>query len=373
MPELSHTPLVGLIDPFYEAAARPELWRNLLAELSAAFGAAGATLCVGPISRNTPKIWSPSLDEAIDIGLRTGWLPNRNIRVPRQFKAFGQGRDVVTDSMVFSPWELDHLPFNAEYIASVKARSFASMKLAGEADSTVILEIERLVGMAPFSAREIEALRLLVPHARQAAELALRLAAVQMDGLIDAVSTFNCGALLLGSRGQVLTLNRHAEAMLGPEIFVRSAKLTASNRDCDADLQRLIGTVTCRSPGHEAKPVAAIRIPRLGAGDLLVHAAPLVRSASELFERASAIVMIDDLGAQSTPTARLLRRFFGLTGAEAAIAAAIASGQELDEISRTRGVSLGTLRNQLKAIFVKTGTRRQAELVALLRRYVEAA
>jgi DNA-binding CsgD family transcriptional regulator/PAS domain-containing protein len=373
MPELSYTPLVGLIDPFYEAATRPELWRNLLAELSEVFGAAGATLCVGPVSQNTPKIWSPSLDEAIDIGLRTGWLPHQNARIPRQFKAFRQGRDIVTDSMIFSPWELDHLPFNAEFIASVKARSFACMKLAGEGDSTVILEIERFVGMAPFSAREIEALRLLVPHAQQAAELALRLAAVQMEGIIDAVSTFNCGALLLDSRGKVLTLNSNAEAMLGPEIFVRGAKLTASNRDCDAALQRLIGTVTGRAPRHETKVVAAIRIPRLGAGDLLVHAAPLVRSASELFERASAIVMIDDLGAQSTPTARMLRRFFGLTGAEAAIAAAIGSGQDLDEISRTRGVGLGTLRKQLKTIFVKTGTRHQTELVALLRRYVEAA
>jgi len=372
MPDLSHTPLVGLIDPFYEAAARPELWRNLLAELSEVFGAAGATLCVGPIAHNAPKIWSPSLDEAIDIGLRTGWLPNRNIRVPRQFKAFRQGRDVVTDSMIFSPWELDHLPFNAEYIASVKARSFASMRLAGDGESTVILEFERFVGVAPFSTREIEALRLLVPHAQQAGELALRLADMQMGGLVDAVSTFNCGALLLDSRGRVLSMNSNAEAMLGPEIFVRGAILTASNRDCDADLQRLIGTVTGRVPRHETKPVAAVRIPRLGASDLLVHAAPLVRSAPELFERATAIVMIDDLGAQSTPTARLLRHFFGLTDAEAAIAAAIASGRELEEISRARGVSLGTLRNQLEAIFAKTGARRQTELVALLRRYVEA-
>ncbi len=370
MPDMSHTQLVGLIDLFYEAAARPELWRNLLAELSEVFGAAGATICVGPVSQNTPKIWSPSLDEAIDIGLRTGWLPHQNARIPRQFEAFRQGHDVVTDSMIFSPWELDHLPFNAEFIASVKARSFASMRLAGEGDSTVILEIERFIGAAPFSAREIEALRLLVPHARQAGQLALRLAAMQMEGLIDAVSAFDCGAILLDSRGRVLTSNSNAEAMLGPEIFVRGARLTASNTDCDAELQRLIGTVTGRAPRHETKPVAAIRIPRLGAGDLLVHAAPLARSASELFERASAIVMIDDLGVQTTPTARLLRHFFGLTNAEAAIAAAIASGRELDEISRTRGVSLGTLRNQLESIFAKTGTRRQAELVVLLRRYV---
>ncbi len=372
MPDLNYTRLAELIDPFYEAAARPELWQNLLVDLSEVFGAAGATLCVGPISHNTPKIWSPSLDEAIEFGLRAGWLPNQNIRVPRQFKAFDQGRDVVTESMIFSPWELDHLRFNAEYIALIKARSFASVRVAGDRDSTVILELERFVGAEPFSTREIEAIRLLVPHAQQAGKLALRLAAAQMGGLIDAVSTFNCGAILLDSRGRVLSMNSNAEAMLDPEISVRSGRLVASNRDCDADLQRLIGTVTGRAPRHETEPVAALRIPRLGAGDLLVHAAPLVRSAPELFERAEAIVMIDDLGVQLTPTARLLRHFFGLTNAEAAIAAAISSGRELDEISRARGVSHGTLRNQLESIFTKTGTCRQTELAALLLRYVGA-
>jgi DNA-binding CsgD family transcriptional regulator/PAS domain-containing protein len=372
MPDLNYTRLSGLIDPFYEAAARPELWRNLLMELSEVFDSGGATLCVGPISRNTPKIWSQSLDEAIDIGLRTGWLPNQNVRVPRQFNAFRQGRDVVTDPMIFSPWELDHLPFNAEYIASVKARSFASMRLAGEGESTVVLEIERFVGAEPFSTREIEALRLLLPHGQRAGELGLRLAAVQLGGLIDAVSTFSCGALLLDSRGSVLSMNSNAEAMLGPEIFVRGGILTASNKDYDADLQRLMGSVTARGPRHETKPVAAIRISRPGAGDLLVHAAPLARSAPELFERATAIVMIDDLDAPLTPTARVLRQAFGLTSAEAAIATAVSSGRELGEIAHSRGVSLGTLRNQLNTIFAKTGARRQTELVALLLRYVGA-
>jgi DNA-binding CsgD family transcriptional regulator len=152
---------------------------------------------------------------------------------------------------------------------------------------------------------------------------------------------------------KVLSMNSNAKAMLGPEIFVRGGLLKA--KDCAADLQRLIGSVTARGPRHETKPVAAIRISRPGAGDLLVHAAPLARSAPELFERAKAIVMIDDLDAPLTPKAGLLRQVFGLTSAEAAIATAGSSGRELDKIAHARGVSLGTLRNQLKTIFAKTG------------------
>jgi DNA-binding NarL/FixJ family response regulator len=63
-----------------------------------------------------------------------------------------------------------------------------------------------------------------------------------------------------------------------------------------------------------------------------------------------------------------LRQMFGLTTSEVAIAVALTSGHEVEEIARTRHVSPGTLRVQLKSIFLKTGVRRQSELVALLLR-----
>jgi len=50
------------------------------------------------------------------------------------------------------------------------------------------------------------------------------------------------------------------------------------------------------------------------------------------------------------------------------VSEALARGADLDEIALVRAVSPGTTRQQLKAIFGKTATRRQAELVALLMR-----
>ena len=83
--------------------------------------------------------------------------------------------------------------------------------------------------------------------------------------------------------------------------------------------------------------------------------------------------MIDDPEAQLGPQALVLRRLFGLTGAEATVATAVASGRKAEKIAQMRGVSLGTLRNQLKTIYAKTGTRHQAELVALLLHYAPIA
>lgn len=63
-----------------------------------------------------------------------------------------------------------------------------------------------------------------------------------------------------------------------------------------------------------------------------------------------------------------LRSRFVLTPAEAQIALGIAEGKTLAAIAEMRNVAVSTARGQLKSVFAKTGTHRQAELVALLAR-----
>jgi DNA-binding CsgD family transcriptional regulator len=65
---------------------------------------------------------------------------------------------------------------------------------------------------------------------------------------------------------------------------------------------------------------------------------------------------------------RILRSGFGLTQAEARVALAITRGESLNEIARARGVTVATARTQLKSVFSKTQTHRQAELAAFVGR-----
>jgi DNA-binding CsgD family transcriptional regulator len=59
---------------------------------------------------------------------------------------------------------------------------------------------------------------------------------------------------------------------------------------------------------------------------------------------------------------------FGLTPAEERLAVQITRGDTPADIARETGVSIATVRSQLAAVFAKTQTGRQAELVALLAR-----
>jgi hypothetical protein len=294
MPKFDAARLAGLIDPIYESAAVPQLRRGLLTEFSDALGAAGAFLHGDPTA-GVNILCSESMDEVLDAGLRTGWLPGRNARMQRELNAFRQGDAIVTESMIFSPWELDHLPFNAEFVTPNKGRSFASMRLAGEGPSSLVLSVQRYIGAEPFCVSEIEMMRSLLPHMQRAGQLALRLRTARQEALLDGLATFDCGALLLGRRGKVLRMNAKAEAIMAPGLAVRAGMLTAAHRDCDKALQKLISSVIARGPLYQTEPIGAVPIARPGKSPLLVHGAPLARSAQDsFFQQASAILMVDD-------------------------------------------------------------------------------
>ena len=61
-----------------------------------------------------------------------------------------------------------------------------------------------------------------------------------------------------------------------------------------------------------------------------------------------------------------LKSLFGLTPSEANIVQELESGLSLSEIAAERHISQHTARDHLKAVFLKTGTRRQAELCKMV-------
>jgi DNA-binding CsgD family transcriptional regulator len=66
-----------------------------------------------------------------------------------------------------------------------------------------------------------------------------------------------------------------------------------------------------------------------------------------------------------------LRSRFRLTPAEIRIALGIGRGETPAAVAAANGISLQTVRKQLKAVFAKTGTHRQAELAVLLGQLTE--
>jgi DNA-binding CsgD family transcriptional regulator len=91
-------------------------------------------------------------------------------------------------------------------------------------------------------------------------------------------------------------------------------------------------------------------------------------AAQNPFMGARALLVLLDLQAKDIPDASLLAQAFGLTGAEARLASYIGTGESIELAAERVRVSVSTARTQLKAVFAKTNTHLQAELVALIGR-----
>jgi DNA-binding CsgD family transcriptional regulator len=85
--------------------------------------------------------------------------------------------------------------------------------------------------------------------------------------------------------------------------------------------------------------------------------------------RPAAIVFIGDGAADPVPV-QLLQAVFRLTPTQAALAREIARGDGIEAAATRLGISRATARAHLAAVFTKTKTTRQAELVRLLLRCI---
>ena len=87
---------------------------------------------------------------------------------------------------------------------------------------------------------------------------------------------------------------------------------------------------------------------------------------SFLSGRPSTLIVVSDPDQQPTPPEERLRAIFGLTHAEARLAAALVAGHTISEYADESGITENTARWTLKQIQAKTDCRRQADLVRLL-------
>ena len=105
---------------------------------------------------------------------------------------------------------------------------------------------------------------------------------------------------------------------------------------------------------------------------MVAHVIPLRRSARDLFVRCAGVLVISPVTLPAAPPVELVQSLFDLTAAEARIARRLTTGETVEEIAIGAGVSISTVRSQVRALLEKTGCRRQSEAIALLGGLVSA-
>jgi len=177
---------------------------------------------------------------------------------------------------------------------------------------------------------------------------------------LAALDVLGLPVIITGPTASVTWSNGAAGAVLRrlDGLVVASGTLAAVDRGDGARLARSIRSAA--GPPAVASTVVIRR--RDGGLPYVLTVAPLARARHP----SSALVVFRDPDASRAQATGRLRATFGLTAAEADIACAIAQGDVLTDIASARGVSVGTVRNQLKSVFAKLGVSRQTDVVTLV-------
>jgi DNA-binding CsgD family transcriptional regulator len=174
--------------------------------------------------------------------------------------------------------------------------------------------------------------------------------------LMDTLDRLHCGGLVLDKLGRVIEFNGTAQHVLGRELD----KSERSEVDAAwvASAVKRLGLRAWKSSGADES--SCLMTDRRA---LAVHSIPL-----DYFEEGGGrwVLVMVDLSVE--PNAAVLQKLFNLTPAEASLAVSISQGKTPTAIARCNGVTIATVRSQLAAVFAKTNTQRQAELVGLLAR-----
>ena len=194
--------------------------------------------------------------------------------------------------------------------------------------------------------------------------MSARLRLEQARGAVDALARVGLPAAALSRTGRLYVANPLLNALV-PSIVVDSpSRMQFVDRDSDRLLYTQIRQTFITSSPKLGKtfPIRATE----AQPAFVVHVLPVAGASHDIFSGAEWLVILIPVEKAGAVSLDLLEGLFDLTTAEAKVANGILSGRSLDDIAAASGLSKETARTQLKGVFAKTATKRQAELVSLL-------
>ena len=244
--------------------------------------------------------------------------------------------------------------FYREWVAPQGWGDWLGCVLIRTTASLAMLAVSRAETDGPFGPRDVEFVRLLAPHLQRATMLSRVFddQDAQRDGLSALVDRIRAPAFLINPSGMVAFANAAGEQLLagGSVLQVRDRRLTA----CDGETRRrLAETLSAEADA----PVCLIIGPPQDRRLLWVAPASAASGGH-------AIVLMTSREDELPLPGPLLVEAFGLTAAEIRVLVALLKRRTMAEIARDLGITPRTAKAHLQHLFEKTGTRRQADLLA---------
>lgn len=357
-----------LIGSIYDGPMESPPWQTAMQLLRERLKAGHVTLMLRP----------PSTDSA-GIMLNIGSTTVQNVQAYEThffamdpFIRLPEGEVITAEELIGKQWlqsavYLDFLkPLNIRHLlgADIYTRDGIECRL----------RVTRLHDSAPFSAEDKALCRLLLPHLKRSIQLHARLDFLECERAIfaGAVNRMQLGTISIDQNGHIIESNQEARRILGEKdgIWLSGNTLCVESAQESRQLQQMIRhCVTDAGAADGPGVVEALSVSRPSGRaklGILVRAIPMGPFSESKQRPAAALFLRDPEASSVQPSQELVRRLFGLTRMEAALALLLTEGLTLDEAAEKMNVRRNTARTHLRSIFCKTGVTRQTMLVRLL-------
>ena len=190
--------------------------------------------------------------------------------------------------------------------------------------------------------------------------------------------TLTPAILILDSSRRIVFANRQAEELLeqGDVISLdRKGKIFCVDHVAQNFLLQYLGDRTRNSDSLFGEEDGSFLIPKADGWPMVAMVGcdqldAMTYCGDEFNAERHVTLMIRDPDGYHPDQSEKLMAHFGLSGAESTVVGQLARGHSTTDIAQQRGVSVVTIRNQLKSAQSKLGVTRQAELVSLVLRYI---
>ncbi len=342
-------------------------WVEVCDRLAEFLGGVGATIVPDAAEYQVPGlvVGSPSLDELTATIFRDGWIA-RNYR--RRSIPLIKERGFATDYDIADEHTFAREPFYAELMAAHGLGTFVGLELL-TTSHTFIAAVERKAGAPPPDDDLLRRIKLARPILSGGARASVAVGALRFESWTDLATDGSRAVFVLDHLGRVIDRNAASEPLLGGSIELAQQRLRLRDPRDDRQLARLVEVACAGGDVPLPRPVFTVA---LDGGGLMLEAVRLPQSLRFFHSLAAALLIVRPVEGTTTDLAALLRRQAGLTTAELKVALALFDGQSLAGYAQAAGISPGTARQQIKSVYRKTGTGRQNELSALMRRLVDS-
>ncbi|WP_221627262.1 helix-turn-helix transcriptional regulator [Halopseudomonas xiamenensis] len=276
----------------------------------------------------------------------------------------------VTDLMSLDSWR--ESDYYLSYCIKQNVFHVMGVDLVPPSGGVFRFRVTRPQGQPDFSAADRALCGALIPHMGRALHIHSLLGHKHSLSTLyaQAMGRLSIATIILDGNGQLLETNQVAREMLaaGDGLKIIGGRLEASYPGDNKRLYKSIRSAAGSAAEGRVALAEALSIARpSGQVSLGIVVEPVPQQDWDEGESQAAVVIYcRDAVGQSLLSTAITRQVFGFTPSESALAMELANGLSLEEAASSLGIRRNTARAHLRAIFSKTGVRRQTELVRLI-------